>query len=269
MSLFYQFEKLCAKLRHSDLLKTLTPLWDAVRPVYNGIVNIAGGSGLVRNINGTDTLRITPGCRGIRESYEPKVWATVMQHIGPGSRVIDVGSHFGLYAVAFGLRVGVTGCVLAAEPDPENLELLRQHIELNRLTEIVRVVPAGMADAPGTASLNMNSLQSHVAREGGSVSIQLETLDRVTACQRWDLLLIDVEGFEEKVLRGGSLLLSDADRRPSMIMIEVHPYAWTDVGTSSATLLEALTSKGYTVRSLDGAPVCEITAYGHVVATLL
>jgi FkbM family methyltransferase len=191
-----------------------------------------------------------------------------MSHLKAGSRVIDVGAHVGLYAMAFGKRVGPQGCVLAAEPDPENLDRLHKHIELNGLKEVVRVVPAGMADAPGTASLSMESLQSHVSSVGGSVQIKLETLDRVTGNERWDLLLIDVEGYEEKVLRGGLGLLGDPARRPGMIMIEVHPYNWPEIGTTSASLLELLRSKGYTVARLDGSPVEEITAYGHIVATI-
>ena len=267
MSLLYHLERAFKRVRHSPLLKHAAPLWNAVRPVYNQVLAKLGTSGLVRNINGTDLIRLSPGNREFGEVYEPQVWKMVMGHIKPGSRVMDIGAHIGLYAMAFGLRVGPQGSVLAAEPDPDNLKNLHKHIALNGLTDVVRVVPAGMADAPGSASLSMDQLQSHVSSDGGSVQIKLETLDRVCGDGRWDLMLIDVEGFEEKVLRGGRELLSDAARRPSMIMIEVHPYAWAGVGTTSASLLELLSSNGYTVKYLDGSPVTEILDYGHIVAT--
>ncbi len=266
MSLLYQFEKGCIALRHSALLKKAAPLWNLLRPVYDHLIRLTGKRGLVRNINGTDPIMLSPEWRSLGEVYEPEVWSRVMNHIRPGSRVLDVGAHFGLYAMAFGHRVGPGGCVLAAEPDPQNLAVLRKHITLNGLQSVVRVVPAALSDAPGQASLSMDSLQSHVS-DHGSVAITLSTLDAEAGEGQWDLLLIDVEGHEEKVLRGGHGLLSDPSRRPSMIMIEVHPYAWADVGTSSASLLEELTQHGYTVLTLNGEPVAHIGNYGHIVAT--
>lgn len=268
MNLLYYLERCFKRIRHSALLKHAAPLWDAVRPVYNSLLAVLGRSGLNRNINGTDMVKLCPECRDFSEVYEPEVWSRVMRNLKVGSRVIDVGAHVGLYAMAFGKRVGPQGCVLAAEPDPENLDRLHKHIALNGLKEVVRVVPAGMADAPGTAGLSMDSLQSHVSSGGGSVQIKLETLDRVTGDHRWDLLLIDVEGYEEKVLRGGLELLGDPARRPGMIMIEVHPYNWPEIGTTSASLLELLRTKGYAVTTLAGSPVTEIAAYGHIVATI-
>lgn len=268
MDLVYRFEKNCSSLRHSRVLKSMAPLWDVLRPVYNRLIKLLGSSGLVRRINGTDTLRLAPECRDIGEIYEPEVWATVMQHVKAGSRVIDVGAHFGLYAMAFGLRVGKGGQVLAAEPDPENLAILRKHIQLNGLEEIISVVPVAISDHSGTATLSTGSLQSHVS-ECGSVNITLQTLDETVGTDKWDLMLIDVEGHEEKVLRGGRAFLSDPARRPSMILIEVHPYAWENLGTTSASLLHEMKGKGYTVSRLDGSMVMEIKEYGHIMATII
>lgn len=267
MNALYQLERLCVRIRHSGLLKSAAPLWNALRPLYNRAMSTAGSGGLTRNINGTDTIKLCPECRGVGEAYEPQVWARVMSHVKPGSRVIDVGAHVGLYAMAFGLRVKPGGQVLAAEPDPENLMLLSKHIELNGLRDVVTVAPVALADVAGTACLSMDSLQSHVS-DAGSVKINVETLDAVAGDGKWDLLLIDVEGHEEKVLRGGAKLLSDPARRPSMIMIEVHPYAWAELGATAASLLHELTAKGYVVRSLKGSSVTGIDDYGHIVATL-
>jgi FkbM family methyltransferase len=169
--------------------------------------------------------------------------------------------------MAFGHRVGSGGTVLAAEPDPQNLPVLRKHIALNGLQSVVRVVPAALSDSAGQASLSMDSLQSHVSDQG-SVAITLSTLDAEVGEGKWDLLLIDVEGFEEKVLRGGRQLLSDPSRRPTVIMIEVHPYAWVELGISSESLLNLLRQFGYEVRHMDGTEVSIIEHYGHIVATV-
>jgi FkbM family methyltransferase len=265
MSVLYRLENLCRGMRHSALLQKASPLWNALRPIYNAFLKRLGRRGLTRLMNGTDRLLLCPEYRGTGEVYEPEVWALVMSYAKPGVRAIDVGAHTGLYAVALGLRVGAAGKVLAAEPDPANLDVLRRHLEMNRVDGVVEVVPAGLAEAPGDARMETNCLLSRVSENGG-VAIRLETLDRVAGEERWDLMLIDVEGHEEKVLRGGASLLANEARRPGVIVIEVHPYAWPELGMSSLSLLGVLRGHGYQVTTLDGREVTEITHYGHIVA---
>lgn len=272
MNLLHTFERTCIRLRHSSLLKQAAPLWNVLRPVYDRILGIAGRKGLERHINGSDTIRIIPELRGIHEIYEPEVWALLMLKIGPGSRVIDVGAHVGLYAVAMGNRIRPDGKVLAAEPDPGNVSLLHRQVNLNGLQEVVTVLPAALSDHNGEAVLSTRGIESRVTASAdwgtGSMTIPVQTLDEVTAGERWNLLLIDVEGFEEKVLRGGQALLADPIRRPQTVLVEVHPYIWEESGTTSATLLHELKRHGYEVHFLDGTEVTSIERYGHIVATV-
>jgi len=159
------------------------------------------------------------------EIYEPEVWSRVMSHIGPGSRVLDVGAHFGLYAMAFGHRVGPGGCVLAAEPDPQNLAVLRKHITLNGIA-VRRPRRARRLVRRTRPSKPQHEQPATPARQTRAQwPSRCSTLDAEAGEGQWDLLLIDVEGHEEKVLRGGDDSLSDPARRPSTIVIEVHPYA--------------------------------------------
>jgi hypothetical protein len=77
---------------------------------------------------------------------------------------------------------------------------------------------------------------------------------------------IDIEGHEEAALRGARNLLQDSQRRPRVMFIEVHPYAWGELGFTSESLLRLLAEYGYAVYELDGRPVTKIDAYGEVVA---
>ncbi|MDB6118651.1 MAG: methyltransferase [Verrucomicrobiaceae bacterium] len=272
MNLLYTFEQTCVRLRHSSLFKQAAPLWNVLRPVYDGVLGILGSRGLERHINGTDTIRVIPELRGVQETYEPEVWALLMPKLGPGSRVIDVGAHVGLYAVAMGNRVRPGGRVLAAEPDPGNVSLLRRQIALNDLESIVTVLPAALSDRSGAATLSTRGIESRVTTSAdwgtGSMTIALQTLDEATAGECWNLLLIDVEGFEEKVLRGGRALLADPVRRPQTVLVEVHPYIWDEPGTTSDSLLHELKQHGYAVHFLDGGEVTHIENYGHIIATI-
>ena len=80
---------------------------------------------------------------------------------------------------------------------------------------------------------------------------------------------MDVEGFEEDVLRGAEQLLSDEARAPRLIYIEAHPYNWHLCGTTSESLLGQLQRHGYRVEHLDGTPVTRIENYGEIVAIRL
>jgi hypothetical protein len=91
-------------------------------------------------------------------------------------------------------------------------------------------------------------------------------LDSVFAGDRIDILKIDVEGFEEGVLKGASELLSDRERGPRIIYIEVHPFAWGEVRTTSETLLTLLTNYGYRIEDLSGTVVSYVERYGEIVA---
>ena len=92
------------------------------------------------------------------------------------------------------------------------------------------------------------------------------TLDEIFGQRRVDVIKIDVEGYEEKVLEGGRSLLQDHARSPRRIYIEVHPFAWNGVGTTDSSLLHLLKHVGYCVFDLGGQPVRKIESYGEIIA---
>ena len=83
---------------------------------------------------------------------------------------------------------------------------------------------------------------------------------------RLDILKIDVEGYEERVIAGAKGLLEDGHRGPRAIFIEVHPYAWQATGTTSRSLLGMLEDCNYQIQDLAGKPVERIEEYGEVIA---
>ena len=99
-----------------------------------------------------------------------------------------------------------------------------------------------------------------------SSSVPAIALDSFFGDGRVDILKVDVEGFEEDVLRGGKLLLTDPCRAPRLIYLEVHPYNWSLCGTTSDSLLHRLHAANYEVETPDGKPCQAILRYGHVIA---
>lgn len=264
------FERYCIAVRHHPWLERSEWLWSRVRPKYDSVMALLGRHGLERIINGSDRILISPQFRGVSDVYEPDVWKHLMSQVQSGDVIADVGAYIGLYTIALAKRVGSQGCVYAFEPDPQSLKWLHRHVSLNRIESRVRIFGCAVGDRNGNISfVDGRDSQSHVAQGlplAAQNSIQSITLDTVFADAHLDLLKIDVEGFEEQVLRGATNLLRDPKRGPRIIFIEVHPYAWKAYGASSESLLEFLQSCHYQVSDMQGNPVQTIVQYGEVIA---
>ncbi|MBI1748975.1 MAG: FkbM family methyltransferase [Acidobacteria bacterium] len=262
-------ERWCMGLRHWQKLERAEWLWSRARPIYVSMLARLAKNGLERVINQTDRLWVRPELRGVSQSYEPEVWAHLMSHIRPGDVVADVGAFVGLYALAIAQRVGSAGKVFAFEPDPQNFAILKSHVELNKVTDRVSLFQAAVADCDGVTAFDAGgTCESHInsKAETGAHSVRCVSLDTHLANTRLDILKIDVEGYEEVVLRGAIRLLQDRRRCPRLLYVETHPYAWPATGTSSESLLGLLTQCQYRVYDLQGQPATAITRYGEIVA---
>jgi FkbM family methyltransferase len=267
----HTLEKLASAIRHSQWLEHADSLWSKVRPVYEEILALMFRNGVERVINGSDRVRLLPRYRGIAEVYEPEVWHHVMRSVRPGDVVADVGAHVGLYTLALGDRVRPGGRVVAFEPDPATFAALESHVALNRLADVVEPCESAvgardgfLAFAPGREYESRVITSERAFAE--TMTVRAVRLDSFFGDARLDLLKIDVEGYEEAVLRGAERIMSDAQRRPRAIYVEVHPYAWPEQRTTSASLLTLLRGWGYSVVFLSGAPVREIERYGEILA---
>ena len=259
-------ERLCIRLRHSRWLSEADWLWDGLRTPYDQLIQWCARRGLERRMNGTDTLRLLPAFRAVGETYEPEVWRRVMAEARPGDTVVDVGAFIGLYSLALARRVGSEGQVVAFEPDTANFAVLRSHCRLNGATNI-ELIEAAVSNQDGVIAFDSGrASESRVSRGRTDYVVRCVQLDTVFDRRSIDLLKIDVEGSEEAVLCGAARLLRDPRRRPRTIFIEVHPYAWPALGTSSDSLLHCLTSAGYAVSDVNCQPIATLDAYGEIIA---
>lgn len=223
-----------------------------------------------RVINGTDAIQIGTEFAGLPEAYEPDVWSRVMKYARPGARIADVGANIGLYTMALAKRVGPGGKVWAFEPDPANAAALRLHAKLNGVNDRVILVEKALGACEATLKFNlaglMSSIQSAATQAGTVIEVPQITLDQALGQEGLDVLKIDVEGYEEEVLKGATILLSDPTRKPEVIFIEVHPYAWKAVGTTTESLKARVASAGYRLEMVNGQPLGEIDFWGEIIA---
>jgi FkbM family methyltransferase len=177
----------------------------------------------------------------------------VREFVAPASVVWDVGANVGLFAFAAAQRAGQAGVVVAVEPDPFLVQLLRRSCRIQpRGSAPVRVIPGAVAASVGIRTFNLAS-QSRQAnfltgygttQARGPVEEQMVLTVTLDALAEHfplpDVLKIDVEGAELEVLRGARSLL---ERKRPVILCEVGSAASADV----AALLVSL---GY--RLVDG-----------------
>jgi FkbM family methyltransferase len=171
--------------------------------------------------------------------------------VGPGAVIFDVGANFGYYALmlAAGLRKDCE--VHAFEPTEATFQRLSRHIALNEM-DCIHAHRLALSDAPGTASMHGREHNSGAAfLELGEGEVRVSTLDEFVAergLRRLDFMKIDVEGFEERVLRGGERVLREL--RPH-ILFEVQPITLERAGSSVDRLATLLTSHGYRLLQAD------------------
>lgn len=267
-------EKTAMRIRHLPILSRCDYLWDFLRPPYDMFIKLLyNKKGLIRVINGTEVIRLHPECRGLLETYEPNFWRRLMAEIQEGDIIADVGAFVGVYTIALARRVGSTGKVIAFEPDVKNCALLRKHITLNNVSSSVEVHDIAVGDLHGLLNFHSRAdAESHViasdefkaGRE--SVEVQSKTLDEIFDDRKVDIIKIDVEGYEEKVLRGAQSILRRKSGYPRAIFVEVHPYVWDELGNEGERLLSLLRGENYRIETADGTAVNSITQYGRIIA---
>ncbi len=214
-------ERASVAIRHAPALERADWLWDRIRPAYDRMLaTVARSRGLERVINGTDRFRLSAQSRGfIAEEYEPAVWNRVMREVGTGDHVAEVGASVGLYALAFAGRVGAAGHVTAFEPDPESASALEANISVNGWGDRVTLIKAAAGQSNGqvrfAAARGLESrIETRPDERGETIMVPMVTLDDALAGHRIDIIKIDVEGFEQSVIRGARRILTEERARP-------------------------------------------------------
>ena len=215
-------------LRRVRILKSLI--------VGNFAVKLPGGLRIF--VNDDDTLSIN-----IPDHYLRREYVRHSDYV-PGDDwvVLDVGAHVGIYSLWASRLVG-DGFVIAFEPNPIAYRWLTSNIELNGATNI-KALPYALGDKItrqrlyiaggniGASSLIMNHIINSPASKYsivGEFVVPVVTLDYVIdksmeivgkSIRYVDLVKVDVEGYEMKVLKGAEETLQKG--LISKFVIEVH-----------------------------------------------
>jgi FkbM family methyltransferase len=143
-------------------------------------------------------------------SYELAKQLLFAKTVKPGDIVFDIGANVGFYTLLSSVLVGDSGKVVSFEPSPRNFGLLKRHVEINA-SHNVTLHQAAVADAPGEAMFSDSQDAMAKLSNEGQYKVKIVSLDDLYAAgelPRPNLLKIDVEGAEARVLNGARTLIT-------------------------------------------------------------
>lgn len=195
-------------------------------------------------------------------TYEPDVSAIVRGALHPGQTFVDVGANIGWFSMLGASLVGPAGRVVAIEPNPRNVALMRHSAKENHFDNI-EILAVALAGSAGAVALETDGSNGRVIPINGPPAQPVEASFVVAAypldallgqcgVTQVDVMKIDVEGAEPLVLQGGAGTI--ARERP-VIISEFYPLALESFGGAGA-YLATLRRLGYRLRviGVEGDP---------------
>lgn len=178
--------------------------------------------------HGKDRIAIKLARRGFF-SYEGETTRIFLELAAKARTIMDVGANTGLFAL-LAAKVNPAAQVWAFEPVPFIFDMLQANVRLNELAN-VEAVPAALADFVGESTFYVTHTSTGIPTdtsacagfrsEVDAVRLPTLTLDEYAQREkigRLELLKIDAEATEDKVLRGG---LKTIERDRPFIICEV------------------------------------------------
>jgi FkbM family methyltransferase len=193
------------------------------------------------------------------EGYEPRFAAAIARCLRKGDNVWDVGANTGSYSLAFSDQVGLSGCIFAFEPSPQNVAYLRQRTVA---AGNIVVLPFGLSNSSGQIPFKEepDGTTSHIAsehrpcRDEEVITIEIRTGDDAVSSGEAafpNVIKIDVEGHELQVILGLPMVLEDPRLR--CVFVEVHFGILQKCGMQAAPrqIERTLMAKGFRISWTD------------------
>src|SRR5580704_1635191 len=181
--------------------------------------------------------------------YEPGCTDVLRQYAREGSLCVDVGANLGYFSIFMSRLVGGRGQVIAFEPMPDTVEMLRKNVLVNDLRNVT-VVQAAASDVSGSVEFFSEPSQS-MTKTASMLNHRFQGAAQTTivpsvrlddyfagASRLPDFIKIDVEGAEEAVLNGARETLA---RGGPVLVVEIHRWG----SPESQRVLSLLSELGY------------------------
>ena len=190
------------------------------------------------------------GDKVIKGDHESEIIEVMKSIIGESEVFYDVGAHYGWFTIAWLCLGGKY--VEAFEPSKENISIITKTLEMNSLTNNVRLHNCALGESINNGFLKLypgDSSRNYISKQKDDQSvpeepIHIDSIDNMLndiGLKNPDLIKIDVEGFEIEVLYGAKKLLKNLSPK---LVIEIHD------ATNGLLVADFLSNLGYKMKIL-------------------
>jgi FkbM family methyltransferase len=180
--------------------------------------------------------------------YDAELCRLVKNLIPPKSVCIDIGANIGFWT-NFLISECEASRVYSIEPEPANLNLFRQNIDLNSSSSKVELFANAVGDKPGQLSLflsedNAGDHQLYDSKEGRKqIQVDVKRVDDLVGQRQIDFIKMDVQGFEPYVVEG---MLGILERNRDLILLtEFWPSGIKKAGSDPQKMLDRFSERGF------------------------
>lgn len=196
----------------------------------------------------SETLLIT----GKFSESETEVFESLIKY---GDVVVNIGAHVGYFTLLAADKVGSSGKVYSFEPDINNYRILKRNIEANNIINVT-LVKCALSDKKGDGYLyksyeNTGDHKIYKTKEIRNYEkIRIDTIDNYfkNLNIKIDLIKIDVQGVEPKVIRGG--LKTIKSTKNLKIISELWPSGLIESGEAAEEYLFLLEKLGFSIKEI-------------------
>jgi FkbM family methyltransferase len=192
---------------------------------------------------------------GSNKEWEEHItrFTTVYNSTFPIKGIIDIGANFGYHSALFSKECKE---VYAFEPQKQNFDLLAENIKNNHIKN-VKIYNLACGDThcdvhmplyTDDRTLNMGDITPNIDCSGRFTTTKSILLDEMDFPLKIDLIKIDVQGWEKKVLLGAKQLLKN--HKPVLI-VEFEHFQLAKTNTTCKELFDFIRVHDYSIFYLE------------------
>lgn len=178
--------------------------------------------------------------------WEPQTTKLLLHLSRSAKDIIVGGAYFGDHAILIADALRGRGTCHAFEPDTDQAAMLQRNAVLNTLDNVrVNVTGLWSDTVSHLAFVGKDAIASAVASDTGVPATTIDAYAEAAGIDRVSVIMLDLEGGELNVLRGGERVLRE---HAPHVVFEIHrSYVDWSHGLHNTEVVQFLVSLGYTV----------------------
>ena len=197
------------------------------------------------------------GSVGGKQEWEPHItkFTKLYNSLFNIKNIIDIGANFGYHTLLFSRECSEN--VYAFEPQMQNFKLLEENLEINKIKNVIfHNYACGDQKCDikmpiflnCNYMLNMGDITPNVNINSDYSITKSIVLDEYNFSSKIDLIKLDVQGWEKKVLIGATNLLK---KHKPILIVEFERFQLEKLNTSCKELFDFIREQDYYIFYLD------------------